>query len=159
MSFDSEHGPERALDEIDWRILGLLQEDARLSFAEIGRRVNMSSPAVTERVQRLEEVGIIEGYATTVNYAKLGYPIRAAVRIATLGRDDLDHAMQVMGTIPEVIECHRIIGSDCYLVTLAVANMTRLEQVIMQLDVLGRTTTTMILSTLIARKSVLPTES
>ena len=142
MSFDSE----RALDKIDWRILGLLQEDARLSFAEIGRRVTMSSPAVTERVQRLEEVGIIEGYTAKVNYTKLGFPIRASIRITSLEHDNPTHRVAVMNCIPEVLECHRVTGPDCYLVTVAVADMTRLEEVIMQLDVLGRTTTSMILA-------------
>jgi Lrp/AsnC family transcriptional regulator, leucine-responsive regulatory protein len=89
MSFDSERGPERALDEIDWRILGLLQHDARLSFAEIGRRVNMSSPAVTERVQRLEEAGIIEGYTAKVNYIVEAEQARAAVGVEALAGYEL----------------------------------------------------------------------
>jgi Lrp/AsnC family transcriptional regulator, leucine-responsive regulatory protein len=154
ISFDSERLSERALDETSWRILELLQHDARLSFAEIGRRVNMSSPAVTERVQRLEEAGIIEGYTVKVNLAKVGYPIRASIRIASLEHDQPEHRVAVLNSIPEVIECHRVTGPDCYLVTVAVADMTRLEQVIMQLDVLGRTMTSMILATPIAHKSI-----
>ena len=159
ISFDSERLPERVLDDTSWRILELLQHDARLSFAEIGRRVNMSSPAVAERVQRLEEAGIIEGYHVKVNYAKLGYPIRAAIRIATMGHDNFEHALAVMNQIPEVIECHRLTGVDCYQVTVAVADMLRLEQVIRQLEVLGRTTTSMILTTPIANKPIKPVAS
>ena len=154
MSFDSERGHERALDEIDWRILGLLQEDARLSFAEIGRRVNMSSPAVTERVQRLEEAGIIEGYTAKVNYTKLGYPIRASICIANLKDGKPENRVALMNRIPEVIECHRVTGPDSYLVMVAAADMARLEQVIMQLDELGRITTSMILATPIALKPI-----
>ena len=67
---------ERVLDETSWRILEILQTDARISWAELGRRVNLSSPAVVERVQRLEAAGIIQGYGVRVNTAKLGYPVR-----------------------------------------------------------------------------------
>jgi Lrp/AsnC family leucine-responsive transcriptional regulator len=158
IGFDSErltnHLSDRLLDDVSWRILDLLQQDARLSFAEIGRRVNMSSPAVAERVQRMEDSGIIEGYHATVNTAKLGYPIRAAIRIATLGPDERTRALAVMNTIPEVLECHSVTGVDCFFVTVAVADMTRLDQVISQLDALGRVTTSMILNTPIAHRPI-----
>ena len=157
ISFDSERLPERVLDDTNWRILAFLQEDARLSFAEIGRRVNMSSPAVAERVQRLEKAGIIEGYRVKVNYAKLGFPVRAAIHVATLGHDDVASALQVMNAIPEILECHRLTGSDCYLITVAVVDMARLEQVIQQLEKLGRTITSMILRTPIESRSVVST--
>jgi len=147
---------ERVLDETSWRILEILQTDARISWAELGRRVNLSSPAVVERVQRLEAAGIIQGYGVRVNTAKLGYPVRAIIRVDTNGNDHVARNVQLMQRMPEVLECHRTTGEDCYYVKVAAADMERLTAVIEQLATMGRTKTSMVLESPIAHKVIGP---
>jgi len=147
---------EKLLDETSWAILDALQHDARISYAELGRRVNMSSPAVAERVQRLVEVGVIEGFHARINPSKLGYPIHAVIRIDTQGHDSIPRATQLFERLPEVIEAHRTTGVDCYVVQVIARDMQRLEEVIDALAVVGRTTTGLVLKTLLTRKMLGP---
>lgn len=149
---------ERLLDETSWAILHALQADARMSYAELGRRVNLSSPAVAERVQRLVDAGIIEGFHARVNPAKVGYPIRAVIRIDTLGRDVPSRSAQIFEQLPEVQEAHRTTGVDCYVLHVVARDMKRLEEVIDVLSTIGRTTTGMVLKSVLARKSLTPDE-
>jgi len=154
-TYESER-TERLLDETSWAILEALQEDARMSYAELGRRVNMSSPAVAERVQRLIDAGVIEGFHARVNPAKLGYPIRAVIRIDTQGHDSLARAAQLFERVQEVIEAHRTTGPDCYVVQVIARDMKRLEEVIDTLAAIGRTTTAMVLTTPLTRRAIRP---
>jgi Lrp/AsnC family transcriptional regulator, leucine-responsive regulatory protein len=119
------------LDEINWEILQALQEDARLSYSELGRRVGLSSPAVVERVRRMEEAGIITGYRVELNLEKLGLPIMAFMRVvsppgqySTIGSSFVQ--------FPEVLECHRVTGSDDYILKVAVSSVAHLESLINQ---------------------------
>jgi Lrp/AsnC family transcriptional regulator, leucine-responsive regulatory protein len=156
VTYDSERVSERGLDETSWRILEILQADGRISWAELGRRVNLSSPAVVERVQRLEAAGIIQGYGARVNLSRLGYPVRAIIRIDTDAHDNPARNIQMMQRIPEVLECHRTTGEDCYYVKVAAADMERLSAVIEQLGTMGRTKTSMVLESPILHKVVGP---
>src|SRR3979490_3458383 len=102
------------LDDTHRRLLAELQENARLSLAELGRRVGLSSPAVAERLQRLERQGVIRGYRAELDPVALGYPLRAVIRIRPRPRQ-LQKLAELAQAAPEVVECHRITGEDCYL--------------------------------------------
>jgi Lrp/AsnC family leucine-responsive transcriptional regulator len=143
MAFDPYYSP----DETDWRILDELQRDGRLSFSELGRRVAMSSPAVTERVRRLEEVGVITGYRAVLDPARVGRPIQAIVRVRMTPGRGYDAFDGRLAERKEVLEAHHVTGDDCYLVKVAVPSMADLESVVAFLADWGATTTSLIFST------------
>jgi Lrp/AsnC family leucine-responsive transcriptional regulator len=132
-------------DTTDRRLPDELQGDARLSLAELGRRVGLSSPAVAERLQRLETDGVIRGYHAEVDPAALGYPLTAIVRIRPAPRQ-LPKVAEVARGAPEVVECHRITGEDCYLLKAHVRSVTHLEELIDQFTPFGQTTTSIVQS-------------
>jgi Lrp/AsnC family leucine-responsive transcriptional regulator len=146
---------EKLLDAIGWRILGELQENARLSFAELGRRVGLSIPAVTERVHRMEDAGIIECYRTEVGLAEVGFPITAFVRLSMIG-DVYARLVALLREIPEISECHRVTGGDSFVMKVHVSSITHLEKLLDRFTPFGSTTTTLVLSTLIPRRAVEP---
>jgi Lrp/AsnC family leucine-responsive transcriptional regulator len=147
MESENSRLPEeiKELDEIGWKILGELQEDARVSFAELGRRVGLSTPAVVERVRKLEDAGIIKGYRTVVDASKIGLPILAFIRISVVG-DFLGKIVRVAKDLPEVLECHRVTGSDSFILKVTVASIQHLESVIDKLTPYVATTTSIVLS-------------
>jgi Lrp/AsnC family leucine-responsive transcriptional regulator len=128
------------LDPTDCRVLVELQEDARLSLAELGRRVGLSPPAVAERVRRLTDEGVIRGFRTDVDPRALGYALSAIVRIRPAPRQ-IAKVAQVARETPEVVECHRITGEDCFFVKAHVRDVEHLEEVIDRFTVFGQTTT------------------
>jgi Lrp/AsnC family leucine-responsive transcriptional regulator len=143
MAFESKAG----LDSVDWKLLELLQADARLTFAELGRRVSLSAPAVGERVRRLEAEGIVTGFHATVDLAKLGFPLQAIVRIIASGKHSEQITEQIKG-VPEVLECHRVTGEDSHVVRAAVRSVEHLESLIKRLAPQdGDTITSVILNT------------
>jgi len=103
---------KKLLDDVGWKILHQLQQDARLSFAELGRRVGLSTPAVLERVRRREDTGIILGYHAELDAAKVGMPIMAFIRISVVG-ELLQRIIGIAANLDEVLECHRVTGPDC----------------------------------------------
>jgi Lrp/AsnC family leucine-responsive transcriptional regulator len=139
------------LDPINRRLLHELQADARLSMAELGRRVNLSAPAVAERVQRLERAGVITGYRAEVDAKAVGFPIGAVVRVRPTTRR-LQKIPELARQIPEVVDCHRITGEDCYFMRLQLRSMDDLEGILDQFLVLGQTTTSIIHSSPVARR-------
>ncbi len=141
MNFD----PSKPPDDIDWRILEILQEDARSSFSELGRRVAMSAPAVAERVRRLEDAGVITGYRAEVDLGRLGLPIAAVVR-SRPGFDNKDRFEKAMRDAPGVLECVRVTGDDCYVTKVVAPSMPELQAVIDGLAGFGETTTSVVLS-------------
>ncbi len=130
------------LDHHDSRILAELQADARLSMAELGRRVHLSQPAVTERVRRLEEVGVISGYRAVVDSARLGYAIRAVIRV---GRADEARVRQAVEASPEVLTAFNVTGEDSWILEIAVRDVAHLEQVLQRYCALAETSTAIIL--------------
>jgi len=128
------------LDDANLRLLGELQEDARLSFAELGRRVGLSPPAVAERVARLEESGAIRGYRADIDPRAIGFTLGAIVRIRPAPRE-LHKVAELAQRTPEVVECHRITGEDCYFMKAYVRDVDHLEEVIDQFALYGQTTT------------------
>jgi Lrp/AsnC family leucine-responsive transcriptional regulator len=145
---------ERLLDETGWHILEALQENARLSFSELGQRVGLSSPAVAERVRRMEDAGIISGYRAEVNTAKVGYPITAIIRISNSPGERCTRLSAWAQEIPEVLECHRVTGSDALIMKIMASSVEHLESLIDRLSEHGQLTTSIVLSTVVSRRIV-----
>ena len=133
------------IDEIDWKILTELQKDARTSFAELGRRVGLTTPAVIERVRKLEDAKIITGYRAEIDTAKVGLPITAFIRMSITGID-YSHIIKVVEASNEVLECHRGTGNDSFIMKVAVADVGHLQILIDRLTPYGITTTSIVLS-------------
>jgi Lrp/AsnC family leucine-responsive transcriptional regulator len=115
------------LDAHDTRILAELQADARISMSELGRRVHLSQPAVTERVRKLEAAGVITGYRATVNLGALGYGIRAIVRVA---RAEYARVVKLIQQTPEVINAFNVTGEDSWILEIAVIDVPHLDAVV-----------------------------
>ncbi len=143
------------LDSLDHKILSELQANARLSFAELGRRVALSTPAVAERVRRLEESGVISRYVAMVDPAKVGLPVRAFIKITVPG-DRLPHFNALAQRVPEVRECHRVTGAESYILQVAVRDLPHLEAVIDSLTPYVATNTSMVLASPVPWNPVLP---
>jgi Lrp/AsnC family leucine-responsive transcriptional regulator len=143
------------LDETDHRLLGELQQDARLSLAELGRRVGLSPPAVAERVRRLTDDGVIRGFHADVDPRALGYALSAIVRIRPAPRQIAKVAALARAT-PEVVECHRITGEDCFFLMAHVRDVEHLEEVIDRFTIFGQTTTSVMQTSPVPRRSVAP---
>ena len=123
----------------------LLQEDARLSFTELGRRVNLSTPAVTERVRKLEEAGVIAAYRAEENPASVGRPIMAFVQFIVPKRDEA-HSVELIKSLPEIVECHHVAGNVSMMLKVLVPTVQRLEQIIKLIGKFGETQTMIVLS-------------
>jgi len=129
-------------DAYDARILAELQADARLSMTELGRRVHLSQPAVTERVRKLESAGVITGYRATVNLQALGYGIRAVIRV---GRADQARMVHLIGETPEVINAYNVTGEDSWVLEIALIDVSHLDAVLSRFCELAPTSTSIIL--------------
>jgi Lrp/AsnC family transcriptional regulator, leucine-responsive regulatory protein len=135
----------RENDVTSRRILESLQEDGRVSLAELGRRVGLSAPAVAERVQRLERDGVITGYHAQVDPRALGYTLAVVIRIRPAPRE-LRKVAQLARDTPEVVECHRITGEDCFFMKAHVRDVEHLEEIIDRFVAFGQTTTSIVQS-------------
>lgn len=144
-----------ALDSIDCAILRELQERARVSFAELGRCVGLSTPAVIERVRRLEDSAVILGYRAEIDCAKIGLPVRAFIKVTVAG-DKLFSFASVVQKVPEIIECHRVTGVESYILQVAVRDVGHMEQVIDSLMPYVSTNTSLIMASPVRSRSVLP---
>jgi Lrp/AsnC family leucine-responsive transcriptional regulator len=141
----TQNSEDSLLDEINLRLLAELQADARLSLAELGRRVGLSAPAVTERLQRLRDAGVIVGHRTEVDPRALGFALSVVLRVSPAPRQ-LPKVAEVARTSAEVVECHRITGEDCFFMKLYVRDVEHLEEVIDRFLPFGQTTTSIIQS-------------
>jgi Lrp/AsnC family leucine-responsive transcriptional regulator len=137
--------------EIDRKIIGELTGNGRLSFAELGRRVNLSAPAVAERVQRLERSGVISGYHAEIDPKALGYPLTAIIRVKP-APGQIARIPALAAEIPQVGECHRITGEDCFYLTLHLRSIDELSETLDRFLVYGETTTSLINATPIPRR-------
>ena len=134
------------LDETNRRLLGELHQDPRIGMSALARRVNMSAPAVTERVQRLERAGVITGYRLEVDPAALGLPVTAFARIRPAA-GQLGKVAELAQSLPHVTECHRITGEDCFLVKIHASAVEQLQTVLDQFLAYGQTVTSIVVST------------
>ncbi|HLZ15400.1 MAG TPA: Lrp/AsnC family transcriptional regulator [Cyclobacteriaceae bacterium] len=136
---------EKALDNLDWKILTELQKNARVSASEIGRRVGLTAPAVAKRIARMEESGFILGYRTTMDYDKLGLSVRVFLQFksTSLKHDDM---VKVVDAMPQIQEWYTVTGENCMLLKVAVATTKDLEIILAQLGKYGGTNTSIILS-------------
>jgi Lrp/AsnC family transcriptional regulator, leucine-responsive regulatory protein len=131
------------MDEIDWKILEQLQGEGRMSRTELGRRVGLSGTATADRLRRLEERGVIRGYRAELDPKAVGYEVAAILRIRpVLGQ--LKKIAEVAEQTPEVVECHRVTGEDCYVMKIYVRSIDELENVLDRFTPLGQTTTSII---------------
>jgi Lrp/AsnC family transcriptional regulator, leucine-responsive regulatory protein len=140
-------------DPTDARLLNELQQDARLTHAELGRRVSLSAPAVAERLRRLEREGVIDGYRAEVDARALGYALGVIMRIRPSARQ-LHKVAELARDTPEVVECHRITGEDCFFMKLHLRDVEHLEQVLDRFILYGQTTTSIIQSSPVPRRGV-----
>jgi Lrp/AsnC family leucine-responsive transcriptional regulator len=146
-----KNSPE--IDAHDTRILAELQADARITVAELGRRVHLSQPAVAERLRKLEASGVITGYRATINLAALGYGIRAIVRA---GRSDYNRMANLVGQLPEIVNAWNITGEDSWLFEIAVVDVAHLDAVVSQICLLAETSTSIILKSVREHQVMLP---
>lgn len=149
----------REIDAVNKRILEELQRDPRLTMSELGRRVGMSSPAVTERVRRLEEAGVIRGYRLDLDPVALGLPIAAYIRIRP-SSGQLPKIAELARQIPEIVECHRVTGEDCFVLKAHIPTIDQLDRLLDSFLLYGSTTTTIIQSSPVPLRSLpLPEET
>jgi Lrp/AsnC family leucine-responsive transcriptional regulator len=146
---------DRLLDDIGLKILSALQGNARTSFSELGRIVGLSSPAVAERVHRMEEAGYIKEYRAVVDHGRIGLPVMAFISvIADIGK--LTELDELARSLPEVVEGFHLSGSDDLLIKVIAASMSHLELIINQIGNYGETTTSIVLSSPVTRRSITP---
>ncbi len=141
------------LDDLDWQLLELLQSEGRLSFSELGRRVSLSAPAVTERVRRLEEKGVITGYSASVDPTKLGLPIEAMVR-ARVRSLDTPRFRKAILTLPQVLGADHVTGDECWLLRVACRNTRELEELVERMQRYGETTTSLVFSSPVRQRAI-----
>lgn len=145
---------ERLLDQTGWQILHALQQQARLSYGEIGQRVGLTAPAVSERVRKLEEAGVITGYHAEINRELVGLPVTAIIRMGLNPPQTSAHAIESIREMPEVLECFRVMGSDTIILKVGATSIEHLERLIDQFLAYGPLTTSMVLSTPVQRRLV-----
>jgi Lrp/AsnC family leucine-responsive transcriptional regulator len=143
------------LDRIAWKIIEELQQDARISWAELGRRVGLTTPAVAERVHRLEKLGVIRGFHADISLERLGMPIMIFVRLSMAGPESLVRSFQQqVKTWEEVLECHRVTGSDSFIVKARVVSVEHLEIFLDNLGHYGTTSTATVLSSPVLKRTI-----
>lgn len=153
MRFD----PKAGLDATDWILLSLLQQRARLSFAELGRRLRLSAPAVAERMKRLEERGVVRAYRAEIDLSALGRQLHVYLRVVVQPKD-YSRFKKAVEAMDEIFECHHVTGQESFMLRAAVAAVPALESLIQKLTAYGPTTTSVILSTSLDRRHFLPVQ-
>ncbi len=151
----SQSDREKLLDSLGWKLLAELQADARISFAELGRRVGLSTPAVAERVRRMEDEGIIRAYRAEIDPSIVGLPITAFIRISIVG-NVLAKLTERVHSMPEIVECHRGTGEDSFILKVNVVSVEHMKDVIDRLTPFGTTSTSLVLESLIERNELSP---
>ncbi|MET9364245.1 Lrp/AsnC family transcriptional regulator [Streptomyces sp. NPDC006632] len=140
-------------DATDWRILEALQQEGRASYAELARTVSMSASAVTERVRRLEEAGVIAGYTAVVDHERLGRPILAFVRLR-YPNGNYKPFHDLVDSTPEIMEAHHVTGDDCFVIKVSARSMSHLEEISGKIGTLGAVTTSVVYSSPLPRRAI-----
>lgn len=141
------------IDAIGWKILHLLQENARLSYRQIGEAVGLTPPAVAERVRRLEDEGILKGYHAEVDYAKAGLHVLAYIHLTNNAQQSM-RFRKAVPEMPEVVDCHCVTGSESFILKVAVNSVPRLEHLLMELTAYGEVRTSVVLSSHVTRRTI-----
>ncbi|MDE3133825.1 MAG: Lrp/AsnC family transcriptional regulator [Acidobacteriota bacterium] len=142
---------DNVFDDVNLALLRELQADPRIATSELARRIGMSAPAVRERIQRLEAAGVIAGYRVVIDPASVGLPITAFARIRPLP-GALPKIAELAAETPEVTECYRITGEDCFLIKLHAPALDQLERILDRFLAFGNTTTSIVVSTTVAAR-------
>ena len=143
------------LDDVDRQIVSALQDNARVASAEIGRMVGLSAPAVTQRIKRLEEHGVILGYHARVDPVRMGYPLRAIVRLRPNHDEDFG---EMARKDPQILAAHRVTGEDCYVADVIAPSMASLEALLDRAVAYGTVVTSVVLSTAIDHRVIEPAD-
>ena len=143
--------PKVGLDATDWSLLNLLQEDARLTFAELGRKLKLSAPAIAERMKRLEERGVIRAYRAELDLSALGRALHVYISIVVQPKD-YPRFKKGVEQMDEIFECHHVTGEESFVLRAAVDSVNSLEKLTEKLTAYGPTTTSVILSTSLNRR-------
>lgn len=142
-------------DRVDSAILTALQRNGRQSIAELARQISMSHSAAAERVRRLEEAGVISGYGAQVDPERLGFAILAYLRLR-YPSSTYEPLHTLLAGLPEVIEAHHVTGDDCFIMKVVATNMKHLEQISGKAGTLGSVTTSVVYSSPLPRRPLLP---
>jgi Lrp/AsnC family leucine-responsive transcriptional regulator len=152
-----KYDPKAAIDPTDWKLLHLLERDARMSFAELGRKLRLSPPSVAERMKRLEERGVIRAYRAEIDLTSLGRPLHVYLRV-TVQPGDYARFRKKIENLDAIFECHHVTGTESFVLRGAVESVPRLEELIQQLTAFGPTTTSVVLSTTLDRRHFVPVQ-
>jgi len=139
------------IDPVDAKIIETLVKNARISVADLARLVRLSAPTVAERIKRLEEAGVIEGYTLSISPKALGLPVAAWIRIRPLP-GSLQKVADILRDLPEIVECDRITGEDCFIARAHLASVDALEKLIDQVIPFAMTNTSIIQSSPVRRR-------
>ncbi len=143
--------PDSLIDNTDRQILAYLAEDARMSLKVLSTNVGLSSPSTAERIKRLEERGIIEGYGLRVNLAELGFMLQAMVRVKPLP-GMLHKVEKIIQAIPECVECDKITGDDCFIMRLVIPTIGQLDEILDELSEYAQSNTSIVKSSPVKRR-------
>lgn len=136
------------IDGLDWAILGQLQRNGRVPFAELGRRVGLGASSTAEHVRRMEDAGVIRGYRADLDLERLGYPLLAFIRVH-MARADEGPFRRTIEERREIVGCYHVTGEDCYVVRVVARSVLHLEEIARDLARHGSTTTSLVFSTLV----------
>lgn len=139
------------MDDIDWLVIDALQRDARVSYKDLGEEVGLSAPAAAERVRRLERRGVILGYRPVLDPDRLGVPILAVIRVNARA-DSVKRIDEIVLDIPEILECHRVTGSDSHVIRARLRSTQHLEELLEKLLPYGDTITNIVTSSPVYRR-------
>ncbi|WP_034341367.1 Lrp/AsnC family transcriptional regulator [Deinococcus misasensis] len=145
----------KTLDDVSWKLLDLLQQDARMSYKDLARHVGLTAPAVAERLKKLEDAGIIRGYKADLDLAALGRPLIGFIRLSATG-DKFPFLDHITENIPEALEFHRITGGDSYMLKVAVRDMGHLESVLDRLSPYCTPITSLVISSPLPARVIKP---
>lgn len=141
------------IDDLNWKILKCLQDNARETFADIGRKVGLTPPAVAERIKKMEDLGIIEGYNAKVSHAKVGHQLKAIITLrAFMGK--LKPFLEIVKSFKEVINCYRITGNENIVMEVVLSDQFHLEEFIDKLIQYGETRTHIVLSNVVSNAPI-----
>lgn len=139
------------LDDVDCRILEILAANARVSLKELAQEAGLSSPSAADRLRKLEERGVINGFTVSVNPARLGYPLQAVVRVRPM--PGMLHIVEkLIQETPEIVECDKITGDDCFIAKMLVRDMGELDTILDRIAEKAQTNTSIVKSTPVKRR-------